>query len=64
MSAEEEAASNPAPEPVRRLVSSHSTGMESSVLRVKDVNFTVGKGDKTKTILQDINFKLKWGHGK
>lgn len=46
----------------RQLHSSHSTGMEASVLRVKDVNFSVGKGDKQKQILTDINVKVKWGH--
>jgi ABC-type multidrug transport system fused ATPase/permease subunit len=45
----------------KQLHSAHSSGMEASVLRFKDVNFTVGSGDKEKTILQDINAKVKWG---
>jgi hypothetical protein len=38
-----------------------SSGMEASVLRFKDVSFTVGSGEHTKTILSDINAKVKWG---
>ena len=42
--------------------SSHRrAGMESSVLRFKDVNFVVGSGDKTKHILQDVSGKVQWG---
>ena len=52
----------PTTDPPRKLGSAQSTGMEASVLRVKNVNFTVGKGDKTKQILRDINVKIKWGH--
>lgn len=40
--------------PAARLHSQHSSGMESSVLRFKNVNFTIGKGDKQKYILQDV----------
>ena len=50
------------PSAERQLHSAHSTGMEASVLRVKDVNFMVGKGEKQKQILTDINVKVKWGH--
>ena len=49
-------------DPPRKLGSAKSSGMDASVLRVKNVNFTVGKGDKAKQILQDINVKIKWGH--
>lgn len=49
-------------EPPRKLGSAHSTGMEASVLRVKNVNFTVGQGDRSKQILQDITVKIRWGH--
>jgi ABC-type glutathione transport system ATPase component len=47
---------------VRRLHSATSSGMESSVLRFKDVNFVVGKGDKQKNILTDVSGTVKWGH--
>ena len=46
----------------KRLHSSHSSGMESSVLRFKDVNFIVGKKDKQKNILSDVSGTVKWGH--
>ena len=46
---------------VRRLHSAHSSGMDSSVFRFKNVNFTVGKGENEKYILQDISAKIKWG---
>lgn len=46
---------------VRRLHSAHSSGMESSVLKFQNINFTVGKGDKEKSILQDISAVVKWG---
>ena len=46
---------------VRRLHSSQSSGMESSVLRFKNVNFIVGKGDKKKNILSDVSGTVKWG---
>ena len=49
-------------EPPKKLLSKFSTGMEASVLRVKNVNFTVGKDDKKKYLLSDINVKVKWGH--
>jgi hypothetical protein len=46
----------------KQLHSAHSSsGMQASVLRFKDVSFTVGSGEKTKTILSDINGKVKWG---
>ena len=45
----------------KRIHSSHSSGMESSILRFKDVNFTVGKGDKAKNILSDVTGRVKWG---
>mmetsp|Transcript_17418 Transcript_17418/g.33065 ORF Transcript_17418/g.33065 Transcript_17418/m.33065 type:complete len:674 (-) Transcript_17418:215-2236(-) len=56
------AAATTSTEPPRKLGSAKSSGMDASVLRVKNVNFTVGKGDKAKQILQDINVKIKWGH--
>ena len=43
-----------------RYHSSHS-GMESSVLRFKNVNFIVGKGDTEKHILDDVSGTVKWG---
>jgi ABC-type multidrug transport system ATPase subunit len=42
--------------------STHSQGMESSVLRFKNVNFVVGKKDKQKNILTDVSGTVKWGH--
>jgi hypothetical protein len=45
----------------KRLHSATSSGMESSVLRFKDVNFVVGKGDKQKNILTDVSGTVKWG---
>jgi ABC-type transport system involved in cytochrome bd biosynthesis fused ATPase/permease subunit len=47
---------------VRRLHSAQSSGMESSVLRFKDVNFVIGKGEKQKNILTDVTGTVKWGH--
>lgn len=44
----------------KRLNSAHS-GMESSVFRFKDVNFTVGKAEKQKYLLTDVNETVKWG---
>jgi hypothetical protein len=44
----------------KRLQSSHSSGMESSILRFKDVNFIVGAGDKTKNILTDVSGTVRW----
>lgn len=46
---------------VRRLHSAQSSGMESSVLRFKDVNFIIGKGEKEKNILTDVSGTVKWG---
>ena len=37
------------------------SGMESSVLRFKDVHFVVGSGDKQKHILQNVSGKVQWG---
>lgn len=52
----------------RRLISSHSTGMESSTLRFKNVNFIVeqptsmfSKEKTTKNILTDVSGTVKWG---
>lgn len=38
-----------------------SQGMESSILRFKNVNFIVGKKGKEKNILTDVSGKVKWG---
>lgn len=38
------------------------SGMESSVFSFQSVNFTVGKKDKKKQILQDVSGRVKWGH--
>jgi hypothetical protein len=46
---------------IKRLHSSHDSGMDSSVLRFKNVNFTVGKGEKERHILTDVSGKVKWG---
>jgi ABC-type transport system involved in cytochrome bd biosynthesis fused ATPase/permease subunit len=46
----------------RRLHSAHSTGMESSIFRFKNVNFVVGTKDKEKHILKDVTGTVKWGH--
>ena len=45
----------------RRLHSAHSSGMESSIFRFKDVNFIVGSKDKKKNILTDVSGTIKWG---
>lgn len=45
----------------RRLSTSQSSGMESSVFRFRDVNFVVGKGDKQKNLLTGVCGKVKWG---
>lgn len=45
-----------------RLQSSHSSGMESSIFRFKNVNFIVGTKDKQKNILCDVSGTVKWGH--
>lgn len=58
MSEEEEG--NAAPNS-KRLHSSHASGMESSILRFKDVNFIVGTGDKAKNILTDVSGTVRWG---
>ena len=42
--------------------SSRRAGMESSVLRWKDVNFVAGKGKNEKHILRDVSGKVLWGH--
>jgi len=44
--------------------SSHSAGMEASVFRFKNLNFTVPskkKDEEEKHILQDVNATVKWG---
>ena len=35
--------------------------MASSVLRFNDINFVVGKGDKKRNLLENVNGKVKWG---
>ena len=45
----------------RRMHSSHGSGMESSILRFKNVNFVVEEKKEAKHILQDISGKIKWG---
>ena len=45
-----------------RLHSAHSSGMESSIFRFKDVNFIVGGKGKEKNILIDVSGTVKWGH--
>jgi ABC-type transport system involved in Fe-S cluster assembly fused permease/ATPase subunit len=46
---------------IRRLHSAHTSGMESSVFRFKDVNFMVGSNEKKKNILTDVSGTIKWG---
>jgi hypothetical protein len=41
--------------------SSHGGSMASSILRFNDVNFVVGKGNKRRNILENVNGKVKWG---
>jgi hypothetical protein len=45
----------------KRLHSSNTSGMDSSVFRFKNVNFKIGTGDKEKSILQDVSAVVKWG---
>jgi hypothetical protein len=45
----------------KRLHSTHGSGMESSVLRFKNMNFVVGNKDKAKNILSDVSGAVKWG---
>jgi hypothetical protein len=45
----------------KRLHSAHGSGMDSSVLRFKNMNFVVGKKDKEKHILSDVSGTVKWG---
>lgn len=44
----------------KRLHSAHS-GMESSVFRFKNLNFTVGSAEKQKHLLTDVTETVKWG---
>lgn len=39
----------------------HGGSMANSVLRFNDVSFEVGKGDKKRNLLENINGKVKWG---
>ena len=39
----------------------NDAAMANSVLRFKDVNFVVGKGEKERYILKDVTGKVKWG---
>jgi len=41
--------------------SKHAAGMESSVLRFKNVNFLVGKKGAEKNILTDVSGTVRWG---
>jgi hypothetical protein len=47
--------------PVRRLHSSRQSGMDSSMFRFKNLNFTIGKGEKEKHIIQDVSGAIKSG---
>jgi hypothetical protein len=42
-------------------LSTHRSGMDSSVFRFHDINFTVGNGDKRRFLLENVNGKVKWG---
>ena len=46
---------------VKRLNSAHTSGMEASILKFKDVNFTVGSKNKTKNILSDVSGVVRFG---
>ena len=46
---------------VTRLSSAKSVGMESSILKFKDVNFIVGSKDKEKNILTHVSGLVKFG---
>ena len=46
----------------KRLHSSQTAGMDSSVLKFKDINFVVGRDDKKKNILTDVSGSLPTGH--
>ena len=39
----------------------HGGTMANSVLRFNDVSFEVGKCDKKRNLLENINGKVKWG---
>lgn len=41
--------------------SRQESSMASSVLRFNDINFVVGKGDKKRNLLENVNGKVKWG---
>jgi len=41
--------------------SQHSQGMESSILRFKNVNYLVGKKGQEKNILTDVSGTVRWG---
>lgn len=45
----------------KRYKSSRSSGMESSVFRFQNVNFTVGEGDKKRFLLKDVSGKVRFG---
>ena len=46
---------------VHRLHSEKSTGMESSILKFRNINFIVGSKDKKKNILTDVSGVVKFG---
>ena len=41
--------------------SHHGKGMDSSVFRFSNLNFTVGSGAKETKILSDVSHVVKWG---
>lgn len=41
--------------------SAHSSGMDSSVLRFKNVNFLVGKKGEERHLLTDVSGTVRWG---
>ena len=43
-----------APKDTKRLASKQSSGMESSVFRFHNVNFTVGEGEKQQHLLKEF----------
>lgn len=46
---------------VQRLHQERTTGMETSVLTFKNINFSIGQKDKEKKILEDVSGVVKFG---
>ena len=48
-------------QPSKRFSRRQSSGMESSVFRFYNVNFTAGQGDKQRHLLKDVTGKVRYG---